>query len=101
MACALFQERVAHCSLGGSVHDIVPASPRADASISLPGCLEGNLRCCGWCANSNTPLLLSKAPHHLKTATFRGRMARRDPYTIGLNTKSAACHSALQVLEDI
>jgi len=46
---------------------------------------RGNLRRRGWCASSNTPLLLPKAPHHLTTVTFRGRKARRDPNTAGPN----------------
>ena len=61
MACALFQERVARRTPGARARNINPAFPPARCVDSFPRCLRELLRCRGL----NTPLVLSKALHHL------------------------------------
>jgi hypothetical protein len=72
MACALFQERVAHRTSTASVQDIIPALPPARCVDSFPRRLRELLRRRGF----NTPLVLSKALHHL--AGTHGGYAFRD-----------------------
>jgi hypothetical protein len=77
MACAFFQERVARRTRSASVRNIIPALPPARCVDSFPRCLRELLRRRGF----NTPLVLSKALHHLASAP-RG-YAFRD-YTLRL-----------------